>query len=380
MRTDGQSRAFDRDHWAKRKAAVLERVSLWEAVNSVATLKKAGSAAEFVGLCPFHNEKTPSFTVNVRKGLYHCFGCGVTGHNAIDLVMARNGLEFRPALELLESENGLSHFKASRPAPPAPKAEQAEDVGKREAMLRIWGQTVALEAGGIVDRYLRGRCLVPPVLYLPGMLPEENAGWPPDLRYHGALWHPDLKRGIPGMVAAMRRADGSLGAIHRTYLKVTGTSVTKAGTERDKMMLGEPAGTLIRLAPEADKMGGGEGIETSLSAMQLYRRAGFAFGSRANMAAVEPPFVCSDFLYWADRNKAHPDKARSRVGEAAAFKGKAAFGVGRTVAVKVPRLGPGETGDFNDYLVSRMRDQGRGEGLTKSNPSPRSAEKIEVPT
>ena len=55
---------------------------------------------EHVGLCPFHKEKTPSFTVNEEKGFYHCFGCGEHG-SVIDFVMKTEGLTFPEAVERL---------------------------------------------------------------------------------------------------------------------------------------------------------------------------------------------------------------------------------------------------------------------------------------
>lgn len=355
MRTDRQSEAAYRERWQQRANIVRERLTVSGVVGRVVTLKKA--SREWIGLCPFHNEATPSFTVNDAKGFAHCFGCGWHG-NAISFVMQRQGLPFKEAVELLESENGLRHLQAARPAPPAPKVEQTVDRKKAEAVRRIWSQTVTIEPGSPVDRYLRGRALVPPADY--GFADQAmNGGWPTDLRFHAALWHADLKREIPAMVAAMRRPDGSLTAVHRTYLKVTGVGVTKAGTGRDKMMLGESRGTIIRLALDAEAMVAGEGIETSLSAMQLFRRAGFAFGSRGNMAVVEPPFACSDFIYAADRNKAHADRSRSRVGEAAAWTGAKAFGSGRRVQVKIPALPDGQLGDFNDLLIARQRAGGR---------------------
>ena len=61
---------------------------------------------EFSGLCPFHNEKTPSFTVSSDKGFYHCFGCGAHG-DAIGFVMQSEGLEFLEAVERLAGEAGL---------------------------------------------------------------------------------------------------------------------------------------------------------------------------------------------------------------------------------------------------------------------------------
>ena len=61
---------------------------------------------EHLGLCPFHNEKTPSFTVNEEKGFYHCFGCGEHG-SVIDFVMKADGLPFPEAVERLAAEAGM---------------------------------------------------------------------------------------------------------------------------------------------------------------------------------------------------------------------------------------------------------------------------------
>ncbi len=355
--------AFDREAWARRKNAVLERVSLYDAVTAKVALKHAGGA-EYKGLCPFHNEKTPSFTVNTRKGFFHCFGCGHHGSNAIDFVIALNfpGMSdaFQQAVELLERENGLHHFKASAPPPPRPKVEQREDLDKAAAVRRLWEEAKPLTAGDPVDRYLRGRCLRPPGEWLTGS--RDNAGWPETLRFAARCWHGIEKRHLPAMIAAMRRPDGKLTAVHRTYLAVSGTAVTKAGTERDKAMFGSPLGTWMLLGPVDDHMVGGEGIETTLAAMQLFGRSGLAFGSRAGMAKTELPFACSDFIYAADRNKPHLVAERSRVGERAAFAGAKAHGVGRTVRVKVPALPGDGLGDFNDMLKLRVAASERRSG------------------
>ncbi|SDE68030.1 MULTISPECIES: DNA primase [Kordiimonas] len=61
---------------------------------------------EHQGLCPFHNEKTPSFTVNDQKGFYHCFGCGAHG-SVLDFVMGTQGMEFMEAVEMLAGEAGM---------------------------------------------------------------------------------------------------------------------------------------------------------------------------------------------------------------------------------------------------------------------------------
>ena len=70
------------------KQDLLNRVDIVDVVSRYVQLKKGG--ANFQGLCPFHSEKTPSFTVSPAKQFYHCFGCGAHG-NAIGFLMAYGG-------------------------------------------------------------------------------------------------------------------------------------------------------------------------------------------------------------------------------------------------------------------------------------------------
>ncbi|MEN3976227.1 DNA primase [Emcibacter sp. SYSU 3D8] len=81
------------------------RVRLTDVVGRQVKLVRKGR--ESGGLCPFHNEKTPSFTVNDEKGFYHCFGCGAHG-NVIDFVMNTEGLGFPEAVERLAGEAGMA--------------------------------------------------------------------------------------------------------------------------------------------------------------------------------------------------------------------------------------------------------------------------------
>ena len=67
---------------------LLNRVDIVDVIERYVPLKKAG--ANFVACCPFHNEKSPSFTVSQSKQFYHCFGCGAHG-NAIGFVMEHSG-------------------------------------------------------------------------------------------------------------------------------------------------------------------------------------------------------------------------------------------------------------------------------------------------
>jgi DNA primase len=70
------------------KQNLLNRVDIVDVVSRYVQLKKAG--ANFSGLCPFHNEKTPSFSVSPSKQFYHCFGCGAHG-NAIGFLRPTAG-------------------------------------------------------------------------------------------------------------------------------------------------------------------------------------------------------------------------------------------------------------------------------------------------
>lgn len=80
------------------------RVSIADVVGAKVKLTKKGR--EYQGVCPFHNEKTPSFTVNESKGFYHCFGCGAHG-DIIKFEMEANGLPFIDALQKLAHQAGL---------------------------------------------------------------------------------------------------------------------------------------------------------------------------------------------------------------------------------------------------------------------------------
>jgi len=95
---------------------LVTRADIVEVVNARVPLKKKGK--EYTACCPFHNEKTPSFTVSDSKQFYHCFGCGAHG-TAIGFIMEYENLDFVDAIEALAAEYNLdvpresSHFNHS---------------------------------------------------------------------------------------------------------------------------------------------------------------------------------------------------------------------------------------------------------------------------
>ena len=200
--------AQQRQHNNERANIIRDRIPISDVVGRVVTLKKR-SSAEWIGLCPFHNEATPSFTVNDKKKFYHCFGCGEHG-DAIAFVAKRQGYDFLEALDFLESENGLPNLKASRPAPPPPKVAQAVDVKKADDIARTWQECRHDPAVGV---YLGGRKIPSPASYGFGDA-GVNGGWPVDLRFHPALYHGGERVRMPAMVAAFRpQADGPVLAL-----------------------------------------------------------------------------------------------------------------------------------------------------------------------
>ncbi len=102
------------------------RVSVADVVAERVKLTRKGR--EYIGLCPFHNEKTPSFTVNEAKGFYHCFGCGAHG-DIIKFEMEANNLPFMDALEKLSHKAGIPLPKFSR--------EHSAEQEKRQSLFEI---------------------------------------------------------------------------------------------------------------------------------------------------------------------------------------------------------------------------------------------------
>ena len=84
---------------------LLARTDIVELISQRLKLKKAGK--NYQACCPFHNEKTPSFTVSPEKQFYHCFGCGAHG-TALKFLMEYENLEFPEAVEELAQSHGLN--------------------------------------------------------------------------------------------------------------------------------------------------------------------------------------------------------------------------------------------------------------------------------
>jgi DNA primase len=121
------------------------------------SVRLARRGGEHVGLCPFHKEKTPSFTVSDDKAFFHCFGCGAHG-DVIGFVMQHHGLSFPEAVERLAAEAGL---EVPRPTPEAraQAAHQATLQELLEAAAEWFARALRRDEGARARDYLRERGL-----------------------------------------------------------------------------------------------------------------------------------------------------------------------------------------------------------------------------
>ena len=97
-----------------------ERVSIVDVISDHVTLKPAGGG-NLKGLCPFHDEKTPSFQVKPSQGVYYCFGCA-SGGDTIRFVMEIDHLSFVEAVERLAIRSGIElRYQEAGPGPAPPR-------------------------------------------------------------------------------------------------------------------------------------------------------------------------------------------------------------------------------------------------------------------
>lgn len=142
---------FAKDFPEKLNSSIL----LSEVIAKKVKLKKHGK--EYMGLCPFHNEKTPSFTVNDQKGFYHCFGCSAHG-SAINFVMETEGLEFRDAVVSLANDFGIDipWEENSRVSTAKEKLIDRNHQIAQE-ILEIYQNNLMQARGGAAKKYLQNR-------------------------------------------------------------------------------------------------------------------------------------------------------------------------------------------------------------------------------
>src|SRR5476649_327640 len=132
--------------------SLLGRVDIVDVVDRHVKLKKAG--ANFSACCPFHNEKSPSFTVSPTKQFYHCFGCGAHG-NAIGFLMEYSGLAYPEAIRSLAETVGMP-VPETRSSAPRPGAAEAPGLAMRMMDALAYYRAELKKSKSAID-YLKGR-------------------------------------------------------------------------------------------------------------------------------------------------------------------------------------------------------------------------------
>lgn len=264
-------------------------------------VKLVKSGREYTGLCPFHSERTPSFTVRPDKGFCHCFGCGAH-KDAIGYYTTVYGRTFIDAVKDLAWQAGvdISPYvgRAEKPIIPAkPKIASRADEQDRESETdkrrkrgyKIW-QSGGPLAGSDGETYLSQKRCINPDLFL------QNGVH----RFHGDLpfWY--MPRGAkkpvkvwsgPALLSVMRYIDGRFAACHVTWIDLAqpkGRLVLAAPDDADKKLntkrvFGDPNKAAMRLSKPAFTMVTGEGLETTYSAMQASGHAGWCSYSLNNL-------------------------------------------------------------------------------------------------
>lgn len=313
-----------------RVEAVKQRVVLSALIGRAVKLARRGR--EHVGLCPFHQEATPSFTVADDKGFYHCFGCGAHG-DAIRFAMEHDGRSFREALEALEQDAGLEAASAvARRESVREEARGGQLVQPFRAAAWVW-QQAGPARGELPEEWLRAR----------GIDPDSN-GLLDVARYladcPAQLWNRidgpmRVRRRAEAMIAPILRVSGGPGerafsmiGVHITFLSPDGRGKARFAPWRDRrtgrmitppsrVMWGGSSGGAVAIParPIASLPGGGrndsgalkealarqidcagpgplavgEGIESTCSLLEMHPdcRMGFATLSLRNLQGSE---------------------------------------------------------------------------------------------
>lgn len=306
-------RQWSHDELAVIRASVsIERI----AGDYGIALKKKGN--EFVGLCPFHNERSPSFTVVPAKHFWHCFGCSAHG-DVFDLVERIEGKGFGDAVEWLAELAGINRAgdrlkaedrarikrETERRAAEARAAADARDRREREfkaaTALEIW-RSGGPATGTLVEVYLAAR----------GIDVAAIGGVPRSIRFSPAAAYAlrntagDIVgwQNKPVMIAAIQGPESGIIGVHRTWLAPDGKGKDAVGDA--KMMLGKAWGGAVRLSPAAPVLAIGEGIETTLSAVCAMREADREL---AAWAALSLGNIAGGGL---GKGPAHPDGGKRR--------------------------------------------------------------------
>jgi putative DNA primase/helicase len=291
-------------------------VSFEQLLAGLEKVRQTGDG-QWTACCPAHDDKHPSLSIalgNVAPVVLFCQTRRCT---------------FKDIVEALELR-GLWPVEVTRAKQRGNRLSAAVKRDITQSMARIDAQLKPI-ANTRADRYLTGR----------GITVRSAT----ELAYHPSLFHPWSETTWPAMVAIVRNVAGEVVDFHRTWLSIA-EPIVKAPIDPPRAWLGSITGHAVHLALAAETLLIGEGIETTLSAMQLYGLPGWAAMTAGNLVKVKLPPIVREVIFAADNDK-------SGGGVAAATKAAQRF---RREGLQVRVMMPDVLNDFNDLLLLWQRE------------------------
>ncbi len=325
----GRTRRVERADLSKITASIGDRFPL-SGVAAKAGVKLTRAGREWKACCPFHPDRTPSFTIYADDRRAHCFGCGWTG-DVLDFVKAAYRVSLFEAIDMLDG-GALRELEQQR-APAKPKADM------RVVAQRIVNASVSIN-GTPAEAYLRSRGITMP---LPHTLRFARIA-PPKIEGNGLL-AANGPEPLPALVAIVTDPAGQLVGVQRTYLTENGRKAATTPTESDpkpkvKYSLGQVIGGAIQLGPPAASMLVTEGLEDGLTLAQALGRSVWVAAGTSLMPLMTFADVTRAIVIGADGDAA---------GAVAAAKAAEAY-IKAGLAVRIMRPNPPYK-DMNDQLM-----------------------------
>lgn len=291
--------------------AALKRAHTITAV-AAAHLKLERAGKDLKACCPFHADRSPSFTIFDRGKRFQCFGCGAQG-DVLDFLQLLHGVGLRDAAAML----------AGGELPTVDLVQLPDnDTGDRLDEARAIWRAAVPAPGSLAETYLRSRGLDLPV--------------PESVRF-ARLRYGSKGKEHPCLVAAVAGPDNRLCGIQRTYLAPDG--LAKADVPKAKLSLGRVRCGAIRLAPAAGELVVAEGLEDGLTLQQELGRAVWVSAGSSMLPSMRFPAIVRRVSVGGDNDTA---------GRAAAENAARAFAErGLLARVFYPQA---DFKDFNDEL------------------------------
>jgi DNA primase len=268
---------------------VKQQSDIVKVIEAYIRLRKTGGV-NFTGLCPFHKEKSPSFSVHAVRQFYHCFGCGVSG-DVFSFVGKIENVSFPEAVRIVAQKCGIPLPKREYSSP-----EEAAESRLRARLLELHEVATAwfeeqLQApeGALAREYLAGRGLSPEGIK------KFHIGYAPDSfhaleeRLSGMADEATLR--ASGLFSAKEQGDGTLGPMYDRFRKRVMFPIANEGgrviafTART-LETGEKAGAKYINSPETPLYSKGQVLFNLDKARTVIRQAGFALLVEGQMDCI----------------------------------------------------------------------------------------------